>query len=231
MSTFSLAVVGSGERSVGTSRATSWLSTEASAAPASSDAPASSTVALSGAGQLLSAPAVCHDRLELLRTNELLLTDIDFSATTITEAAEQVGAVTLAPANLVTEETPGATLVTPVTPVSTPLATLAPGITEAGALTTANAADSEAFAASLALRDLLADPARHAANNLLDPAYAVLIAASRLRDFVPAEQEGDPKAAAADFPAPVSGLARARAIASYLDAKNGELRQQERAVV
>lgn len=161
--------------------------------------------------------------------NELLLTDIDFSTATATETADQVGTVTPAPTSLVTEEVPGATLAAPpATPVATPLAT--PALVTSGALAAANAADSEAFAATLALRDLLADPTRHAANNLLDPAYAALIAASRLRDFLPADQEGNPQAAAADFPAPVSGLARARALASYLDARNNELRQQERAV-
>ena len=192
-------------------------------------------VASVNAAPVVQADTVVNEVLQQLPVDrvldELLLADIDFSTTTVTEAAAQVSTVTPAAANLVTEELPDATLATPATPVTALPATPAPATTETGALSAANAADSEAFAATLALRDLLADPTRHAADNLLDPAYAALIAASRLRDFVPIDQVSNPQALAADFPAPVSGLASARAVASYLDARNNELRQQERAVV
>lgn len=161
------------------------------------------------------------------------LTEPDFSVAGVAETDNQVPTTAPVPTPViaVTVEVPVTVPETPATPVATPIpATIATTATTTGTLAEANAADSEAFAAALALRDFLADPARHAARNLFDPAYAALIAASHMRDFVMTGQEGIPGAAPVDFPAPVSPVARLRAVASYLEASTSEVRLRERAV-
>lgn len=157
------------------------------------------------------------------------LAEPDFSVAGVAETANQVPTTVAVPTPViaVTGEVPAAT---PATPVAPPFAATTTATTTTGTLAEANAADSEAFAARLALQDFLADPARHAASNLLDPAYAALIAASHMRDFVMTGQEGNPGAAPVDFPAAVSPVARLRAVASYLEASSSEVRLRERAV-
>lgn len=79
--------------------------------------------------------------------------------------------------------------------------------------------------AALALFSLLADPTTRAIANLFDPAYAAIIAASRLTDFVPPTHVFDPSALTGDVPGPVTPAAPAHGIADYKAAASGEAGQ------
>lgn len=83
---------------------------------------------------------------------------------------------------------------------------------------TAAAADLGTTEASLALQRLLLDPTFHVTSNLINPAYAALIASSHLSDFASPSPVINPNAFAADFPGPVSPVAMAHAVAYYGDA-------------
>lgn len=72
---------------------------------------------------------------------------------------------------------------------------------------------------------LLADPTTRAIANLFDPAYAAIIAASRLTDFVPPTHVFDPSALTGDVPGPVTPAAPAHGIADYKAAASGEAGQ------
>lgn len=98
-----------------------------------------------------------------------------------------------------------------VNPVGTALPAV-PGIAMA------TTPELDTFEASLALQRLLLDPTFHVTSNLINPAYAALIAASHLSDFVSPIPVINPDAIAADVPAPVSPIAMAHAIAYYSEA-------------
>lgn len=134
---------------------------------------------------------------------------------TTTEPATAASATATAPA----AETPVATA--PAIPAaSTATADLQSIATSAAlaAATEALAADRRASEATLALQSLLADPGQRAINNLFDPAYAALIAASHLSDFVPPDPVNNPDALAADAPAPVLAVPPPYGIAYYNEA-------------
>lgn len=92
--------------------------------------------------------------------------------------------------------------------VATPLPVLAE-------ILPATQSELEASVASLALQRLLSDPAFHVANNLTNPAYPALVAASHLSDFVSPIPVINPDNFTADVPGPVSPIAMANAIDSY----------------
>lgn len=77
---------------------------------------------------------------------------------------------------------------------------------------------ASASALALQLQRLLLDPTFHVTNNLINPAYAALIAASHLSDFVAPVPVINPDTFAADVPGPVSPIAMAHAIAYYSEA-------------
>jgi len=80
-------------------------------------------------------------------------------------------------------------------------------------------AERAATEATLALRKLLDDPSLKAiSNNRFDPAYAALIAATHLSDFVLPSPSTNPGSPSPDVPAPVSSVALARAIGEYQEA-------------
>lgn len=79
-------------------------------------------------------------------------------------------------------------------------------------------AERQASEARLALQSLLADPALRARNNLFDPAYAAMIAASHLSDFVTPDRTNNPSALAADAVQSVLPIAVTRAIGYYNEA-------------
>lgn len=102
---------------------------------------------------------------------------------------------------------------------------LALAATPVPAPATAPAAGPAETAAALALFSLLADPTTRAIANLFDPAYAAIIAASRLTDFVPPTHVFDPSALTGDVPGPVTPAAPAHGIADYKAAASGEAGQ------
>ena len=79
-------------------------------------------------------------------------------------------------------------------------------------------AERQASEATLALQSLLANPALRARNNLFDPAYAAMIAATHLSDFVSPDPTNDPAALAADAVQSVMPIAASRAIGYYNEA-------------
>ena len=79
-------------------------------------------------------------------------------------------------------------------------------------------AERQASEATLALQSLLANPAQQARNNLFDPAYAAMIAATHLSDFVSPDPTNDPAALAADAVQSVMPMAASRAIGYYNEA-------------
>lgn len=98
--------------------------------------------------------------------------------------------------------------VVPVAPAANP--SLAPAVVVANA--DAVTAERQASAATLALQNLLANPAMRAFDIFFDPAYSALIAAARLSDFVPRTPVIDSKMLEAEFPGPVVAAARVRAV-------------------
>jgi hypothetical protein len=86
----------------------------------------------------------------------------------------------------------------------------------APALPTVNAdaiaAERRASAATLALQNLLANPATRAFDIFFDPAYSALIAAAHMGDFVARAPVNDPKSLAADFPGPVLPVTQVRPV-------------------
>jgi hypothetical protein len=149
----------------------------------------------------------------------LLATGTPVAATPPTVTTAQTtdttsGSIAAAPA-------PGATDLTlpaSATGIVTTAVTTAAATTTAAAAATQVNPDLAAAQAALELQRLLAAPAAHARRNLFDPAYASLIAASRLGDFVPPDQAINPKALAADVPTPVSPIAPSHGIAYYGEA-------------
>lgn len=92
----------------------------------------------------------------------------------------------------------------------------------AGNLPTSLAADRAASDATLLLQSLTSNPALRAINtSRFDPAYAALIAASHLSDFVLPASENRPGLLPADSPAPVLAVTMARAIGEYNEAARG----------
>lgn len=78
--------------------------------------------------------------------------------------------------------------------------------------------DLDALEASLFLQRLLLDPTFHVTSNLDNPAYAALIAAAHLSDFVAPTPVINADALLADVPGPVSPIAMAHAVAYYSEA-------------
>lgn len=157
-------------------------------------------------------------------TETLLSTTENLLAATPAVAATPLLPTTPTPTVTAAAETPAVTV--PAAPavnaaaVPTPaVATTAPGTIVANAV----AADRSASDATLALQNLLADPRLRAINNnLFDPAYAALIAASHLNDFVSPAPGSNPRTVPSDLPEPVLPAARARAIGYYTEAAGGE---------
>lgn len=114
-----------------------------------------------------------------------------------------------------TPEATNAALATPAVPII-PLTTAAtPALSTAAAAppnTDALAADRRASAATIALRNLLANSVTRSTDLQLDPVYAALIASVRLSDFVPPTPLIDPAKLAAEFPEAVAPTARVRAV-------------------
>lgn len=79
-------------------------------------------------------------------------------------------------------------------------------------------AERQASEAALALQSLLANPALRARNNLFDPAYAAMIAATHLSDFVSPDPTNNPAALTADAVPSVMPIAASRAIGYYNEA-------------
>ena len=153
-------------------------------------------------------------------TEENLLASVNVS---LAEPPAGAPTVTMPPATSAAA-TPG-----PEPPVATPLVTpiVASAITGIEAFTTnaniaaandALLAERQASEARLALQSLLADPALRARNNLFDPAYAAMIAASHLSDFVTPDRTNNPKSLAADAVQSVLPIAVTRAIGYYNEA-------------
>ncbi len=144
-------------------------------------------------------------------------------ATTTTAAATPL-TVTTTQTTDTTSASVAAATVPAVTDQTLPAS--ATGIVEtlpAATTTTARAApqvnpDLAASQAAFEMQGLLTDPAAHARRNLSDPAYASLIAASHLGDFVSPDQAINPKALAADLPTPISPIAPSHGIAYYSEA-------------
>lgn len=129
-----------------------------------------------------------------------------------------------------TQESSSATVATPVEAVSqtNPASPTNPVTTPAAASTTAAssspaaantaetaAADLSVSMAALASQNTLS-PAAQALGKLLDPAFAAISAALRMQDFA-APAVINPGAPVRDLPAPISPVARARAIGVYQD--------------
>lgn len=106
-------------------------------------------------------------------------------------------------------------VIEPALPITTaaPVATPVPAATVAA--TNAGNVVSEAMRA---LQRLLADPTAHARKNLFDPAYAGLVAASRLGDFVLRDPAINTKNLMPDFPPPVPPVAAIHGVAAYNEA-------------
>lgn len=160
----------------------------------------------------------------LLTPNNLAATAENRAATVNLGRNEQLaGATTVAtPPTATATAAPG-----PEPPVSTaqatPIVSAATGIeaftTNANiAASDALLAERQASEARLALQSLLADPALRARNNLFDPAYAAMIAASHLSDFVTPDRTNNPSALAADAVQSVLPIAVTRAIGYYNEA-------------
>jgi hypothetical protein len=113
----------------------------------------------------------------------------------------------------------------PVATETTPTAIPAAGVPAVAVGLDGNAADISAAAATQALRVQLANPTRLAINNVEDPAYAALIAATHLSDFVTPEPVVDPRRLLADVPTSVSAAARAHGIAYYREVGDEESRR------
>ena len=137
------------------------------------------------------------------------------------------------PAGTATVSTPATTSATaapgPEPPVTTaqvpPIVSSATTGIEAFIMNTNIAAANDALLAerqaseeTLALQSLLANPALRARNNLFDPAYAAMIAATHLSDFVSPDPTNDPAALAADAVQSVMPIAASRAIGYYNEA-------------
>ncbi|MFZ2853982.1 MAG: hypothetical protein WAZ34_07710, partial [Rhodocyclaceae bacterium] len=133
---------------------------------------------------------------------------------------------TLATATLASTTTTGATaaavavVTLDLTEAALPATIAAPVPSQFPATTNAEEIDTNgsASAATLALQRLLADPARLARNNLLDPAYASLAAAFHVSDFALPGQTLDPNAGLPDFPPQVLAVAPADGVAYYKEA-------------
>jgi hypothetical protein len=138
-------------------------------------------------------------------------TELTVTVTTTQNTATTLGAT-------VTTTTPSVPNQTPTAVATAPVTSLLPATTTVAATAATTNPDLSASEAELALQRLLADPALHARNNLSDPAYAALIAASHLNDFVSTGQGVTPKAPAPDFPAPVSPVMQSHGIAYYGEA-------------
>ncbi|HEX6735565.1 MAG TPA: hypothetical protein VF096_12205, partial [Azonexus sp.] len=137
-------------------------------------------------------------------------------------------AATATPLTPTTTAPPATPLPAEATPVDTTAfftpataATVTPAAS--GALAAdALAAEQRSTAASQALQTLLSDPRLRALDNLFDPAYAAVMAATRLSDFDTPRPPNNPKSLLADTIGPVSALQRARAIADYSEAAGEE---------
>lgn len=135
---------------------------------------------------------------------------------TTAEPAATARATAPAPAEAPAPETPVSTA--PAIPVASTATADIQSIATSAALaaaTEALAADRRASEATLALQSLLADPGQRAINNLFDPAYAAMIAASHLSDFVPPDPVNNPAALATDAPGPVQAVPVPYGIAYY----------------
>lgn len=158
-----------------------------------------------------------------LRTSDNLPTSTETPEATLSLLREE----TLAAAAPVT--TPPA-IAASAPPVAAPAITAAPAIPLAPAAATsiaafpvatttlANAtqmAERQASAAALALQNLLANPSLRARNNAFDPAYAAMIAATHLSDFVSPVPTNYAAALAANAIPAVSPITAARAIGYY----------------
>ena len=150
------------------------------------------------------------------------------AATTINpaQAAAATATPTVAATTTATPTTTAAATVLPTTTAPTPtVATAAPVATTATAAADVAAADLRAAAATQAVQNQLLDPTRLAiANNRFDSAYAAIIAASHLSDFVSPMLPGtNPASLVADIPAQVLPAAAIRAIGYYNEASMAEL--------
>jgi hypothetical protein len=147
----------------------------------------------------------------------LLATSTTEVATPLNVTTTQTTDTTSGSAVAATPVLPDRTLPTGVTVIAEALPATTTTTVAAVAATQGNP-DLAASQAALELQRLLADPAAHATRNLFDPAYAGLIAASHLGDFVSPDQAANLKALAADFPAPISPIAPSHGIAYYGEA-------------
>lgn len=139
---------------------------------------------------------------------EILLPAADEALTTSPANPSASGA---APAAATSTAPPPVLPAVPSTTV-TPAAAPALGTAAAAVNTDALAADRRASAASITLRNLLANSVTRSTNLQLDPVYAALIASVRLSDFVAPTPLLDPAKLAADFPGAVAPTARVRAV-------------------
>ena len=87
--------------------------------------------------------------------------------------------------------------------------------------TDAVAAEQAASAATQALRNLVEDPSMRAINNMFDPLYSALIAASHQSDFVSPMPTIRVAAIQAEIPVPVLPVHVVQGISSYNEAANG----------
>lgn len=159
-----------------------------------------------------------------LRTSDNLPASTETPVATVSLQREEI----LAAAAPVT--TPPA-ITASAAPVAAPAITAAPAIPQAPAAAAGMAAfpitatatlasdtqmaERQASEAALALQNLLANPSLRARNNAFDPAYAAMVAAAHLSDFVPPVPTNYAATLAANPIPAVSSMAAARAIASY----------------
>lgn len=141
---------------------------------------------------------------------EILLPAADEALTTSPANPSAIGAAPAA----ATSTAPAPPPVLPAVPTTTvtPAAAPALGTAAAAVNTDALAADRRASAASITLRNLLANSVTRSTNLQLDPVYAALIASVRLSDFVAPTPLIDPAQLAAEFPEAVAPTARVRAV-------------------
>jgi len=112
---------------------------------------------------------------------------------------------------------------TPTTGTTIPAGTENPAT--AGPSAEASAANYNASAATLALQALLNNPSARALSIAVDPAYAAVVAASRLSDFILPTPTINPRGLP-DAVQPVAAIMATTRIGSYVEAAGVEIRQR-----
>lgn len=193
--------------------------------------------ALSGSlSATLATPAATTSTTDQTGTEVLLANVPTVSLAAATELTPTAGA-TLTTANAAPTTTPAATPAseTPAVATTTADTTASPLTTSTAQATTplptsaadTLAADQAVSAATQTLQNLLLDPIVNAINNnLFDPLYSALIAASHQSDFASPMPQIRASAIPAENPAPVFPVAQVRAISDYNRMASGFGRRQ-----